>query len=89
MTRKSTPCSRPTSYNAQMWGGERRQRARLAFEARAQLRVLGEGRAENFDGNDAIEPRVARSVHLAHAAGAERREDFIGAEPSPGLDGHG
>ena len=34
-----------------------------------------------LDGDDAIEPGVARFVDLTHAAGANRREDFVGTEP--------
>jgi hypothetical protein len=48
-----------------------RDRMRLAIE-RAQLR-LAAGPHQRFDGHAAIERRVAREVHLAHAAAAERR----------------
>jgi hypothetical protein len=33
-----------------------------------------------FHGNDAVQPRVARFPHLAHAACAKGREYFIRAE---------
>ena len=31
-----------------------------------------EGRGQDLDGDVAAEPRVARAVHLAHAAGAQQ-----------------
>jgi hypothetical protein len=40
------------------------------------------------DGDDTIEPGVARLVDLAHAARAERREDFVRAEACAGSKGH-
>src|SRR5262252_620057 len=35
---------------------------------------------ENFNGNAAIKPSVARSIHLAHATRANRRNDLMGTE---------
>ena len=61
-----------------------RDRARFALEAFAQLGGGYDRGREDFDGDGAIEPRVARFVHLAHAAGAERREDFVGAKARAG-----
>ena len=51
--------------------------------------VQRSGSAEKDDGQHldrdvASEPRVARAIHLAHAAGAERGEDFIGPEAHAG-----
>ena len=63
---------------------ERRDRARLAVEAVAQLRVGGERRGEDLDGDGAIEPRIAGAIHLAHAARAEQGDDLIGAEVHAG-----
>src|SRR5437764_13331973 len=57
-----------------------RDRARLAVEALAQLRVGGEHIGQDLDGDDAIEPRVAGAIDFAHAAGAERCEDLVGSE---------
>jgi hypothetical protein len=39
--------------------------------------------------DDAIEPCIASLVDLTHPAGAERREDLIGAESGSGWEGHG
>src|SRR5688500_3949577 len=35
-----------------------------------------------------MQPRIARAIHLAHAAGAEERHDLITAEPSAGRERH-
>ena len=39
---------------------------------------------QDLDRDGALEPRVPRPVHLAHAAGADRREDLVGAETRSG-----
>ena len=51
-----------------------RDSARFAFKAFRELFL------RHFDGDDAVQPRVARPVHLAHAACADGRDDLIGAE---------
>ena len=33
-----------------------------------------------LEGDDAVQPRVASFIDLTHAAGAEGREDFVGAQ---------
>jgi hypothetical protein len=40
-------------------------------------------------GDIALQARVVRAIDLADAALAEFRDDLIGAEASPGSDGHG
>jgi hypothetical protein len=37
-------------------------------------------RGEDFHGDVAIEARIARAVDLAHASGAEGRQDLVGPE---------
>src|SRR6266567_3167981 len=54
-------------------------RAGFPFEA---LRKLLAG---NLDGDNAVEARVARLVHFPHSAGANGREDFVGAETVSGV----
>ena len=44
--------------------------------------IRGELRGKDFDGYGAIQARVARTVHFAHAPGAERGKYFIGAKVS-------
>jgi hypothetical protein len=46
-------------------------------------------RRQHLDGNGAPEPRVARLVHLAHAARTEAAQDFVWAERGPSADRHG
>ncbi len=38
--------------------------------------------AENLDRDVAVQPRIAGAVHLAHASGAERGPDLVGAQSS-------
>ncbi len=59
---------------------QRRQHLRFAFEARHVLGVAGQRRWQHFDGDVAIQLAVAGAVDFAHAAGAEGRDDFVGAE---------
>ena len=37
--------------------------------------------AEDLQCDEAVEPRIARSVDLTHPAGAKRRLDFVGSKP--------
>src|SRR5438552_3079743 len=53
---------------------------------RFSVRVVREFGGKDFDRYAAIEPRVARLPHLTHAAGAERREDFVRSEAGALLD---
>ena len=48
--------------------------------ARFLLEPLAVRPVQNLDGDDAIQPRVARLLHLAHAACTDRREDLVGAK---------
>ena len=56
------------------------QRLRFALEAGDVLRVAEELIGEHLDRDVAIEPQVPGAIHLSHAAGAEGREDLVGAE---------
>ena len=60
---------------------ERGQRLRLAPEAREPPGVGRERGGQHLDGHVAPELGVARAVHLAHAARAERSDDLERAEP--------
>src|SRR5580658_4365275 len=44
------------------------------------LETLAEFLCRNLDGDFSAKPRVTSQVHLAHAAGANGREDLVGAE---------
>lgn len=61
-----------------------RERARRppALPARTSrvIGVTGKQRRQDLDRNLAVQPLVARPVDLAHAPGANRRDDLIGAK---------
>jgi hypothetical protein len=59
---------------------ERGDGARFGFEPRAALGIGGDVGGQRLDRDLAAEPRVACAIHVAHTAGAERREDFVGTE---------
>ncbi len=59
---------------------QRGGRPGFLFEAGQPLRVGREERRQNLDGHLAPEPRVPGAIDLTHAAGAEWRDDFVGAE---------
>ena len=58
-------------------------------EARQTVGVSRESVGKNLQRNITIQFRVACAVDLAHPAGAEHRDDFIGAEARSGGEGHG
>ena len=60
---------------------ERREHARFALEARQPIGVGDEGRRQDLDRDVAPQLRVARAIHLAHAARAEQRQISYDAEP--------
>ena len=59
---------------------QRRHGARFRSKRREPLGVGAKSRGQDLDGDVAAEARIARSIHLAHAAGAEQRDDFVCAE---------
>ncbi len=66
---------------------QRGQGLGLALKPRDPLRVGGERRGQDLDGDVAIEPRVPRPIHFAHAAGSEGRDDLVRAEAGTGSEG--
>ena len=56
---------------------ERGERLGLALEPRDALGVGGKGVGEDLQGDVAIEPRVAREIHLTHTTFAQLREDAV------------
>ena len=56
----------------------------FALEAREAVGIVRERVGQDLDRDVALQPRVARAIHLAHAAGAEQRVDFVRAEASAG-----
>src|SRR5690349_15772383 len=60
---------------------QRSRRLRFLLKSPEAFWVAGEGRRQNLDRNLAIEPRVARPIHLAHASGAGMRDNLIWSQP--------
>ena len=61
---------------------------RFALEARQPIGVGGERGRQDLDRDLALELRVGRPIHLAHAAFADRRGDVVDAEARAGSQGH-
>jgi hypothetical protein len=49
---------------------QRRNRARFLFETPQSVRIMGQRLWQHFDRDITPKPRVARAVHLTHAASA-------------------
>ncbi len=54
----------------------------LALKTLSENGIFGEMRRKNFDGDGAVQARIACAVNFAHASRAERRQDFVWAEAS-------
>ncbi|MNC94504.1 hypothetical protein D3C83_113750 [compost metagenome] len=67
---------------------ERGKGARLAFEADDGVAVRRDRRRQDFDRDRAAKAKVAGAIDLAHAAGADRRDDLIGADARARSEGH-
>ena len=59
---------------------QRCQQACLALEPRESLRIVQERRRQELDGDVPMEGMVIRAVDLAHAACADARANFVGAD---------
>jgi len=68
--------------------GERRDGLRLPLEPRMRGRIRSERRRQNLDGDLAMQPGIVCPIDLAHPTGAERRQDFVGAQPGTGGQRH-
>jgi hypothetical protein len=56
---------------------QRGKRLRLAFEAHQPIGIGRERLGQDFQRDVAIELRIARAIHLTHAACAEAAGDFV------------
>ena len=88
MTAKACPPSRPKSWIARMLGCESAATAFASRSKRASARGCGDARRQHLDRHLAVEPGVARAVHLAHASRAEGSDDPVGSEAAAGLECH-
>jgi hypothetical protein len=59
---------------------ERRQEPGLTLKPRETIGVRDEDCRQHFYRDVAIELRIARAIHLTHAARAERGDDFVRPE---------
>ena len=62
--------------------------ARLLLEPPQPLGIGRERGGKHLDGDLASETRVVGTIDLAHAAGAERSDDFVRAETRSGSQAH-
>ena len=54
--------------------------SRFTVEALLGLSVVRQVRRQDLDRDGAVQPRVARAIHFAHAPCAHRRDDLVGAK---------
>ena len=66
---------------------QRGERLGLAREPREAIRIVRERLGQHLDGHVAVELRIARAIHLAHAAFANGRCNLVDAEA--GAEGKG
>ena len=78
------------SCSVQMCGWESLETALASRSSRCRKRgIRGQIGGQNLDGYVALQPRIAGAIHLAHATGAERRDNFVRTEFSPRREPHG
>ena len=67
---------------------QRGGRTGFLLESAEPIGVGTEDQRHDLDRNVPAEPRIVRPIYLAHAAGAERGNDFVAADPFAGLEPH-
>ena len=72
------------SWRSAARAGRFRWQTRFAFEPHQPIGIGGERRWQHFDRDIAIQLRIARAIHLAHAARTEGGEDFVRTETRAG-----
>ena len=66
---------------------QRREHFRFALKPRQPIVISGERGRQDLDRDLALQLRVRRPIHLAHAAFADLRGDFVDAETGAGSEG--
>ena len=66
---------------------QRGEHFRFALKAREPIGVAASDGGQHLDRDLAFQLGVGRAIHLAHAAGADLRGDFVDAEASAGSEG--
>src|SRR5450830_333158 len=64
-----------------------REDVRLALKSGEAIRVAGKGVGEDLQRDVAAKLRIARAIHLPHAAAPKGREDLVRAEAGAGGEG--
>ena len=83
MTMYGPSAAVPTSYTARMLGWFRAAAARASRANRStRLGSVTWLAGRIFDRNAPLEARVARTIHLAHAADCHQGDDLVGSEAS-------
>ena len=67
---------------------QRGQRLRFTLKARKPFGIVREAVGKHLYRNLSTQIGVECAIDLAHPAGAQQREDSVGAEPRAWLDGH-
>jgi hypothetical protein len=67
---------------------EQRERLRFACEPSEPIWIVGEGVGQELQRDVAIQLRVVCAIHLAHAASAEGRSDFVRTKFRSRSEGH-
>ena len=71
---------------ADVWMIQGRERLRFTLKASDTFGIVGERLGQDLDRDVAIEPRIARAIHLAHPAHADLGRDLVGTETSTGTN---
>ena len=58
------------------------------LEASDAARVIGQERGQDLQSDLPAEPRIARSINLAHTAGTDRGNNLVRAQPEAGRECH-
>ena len=66
---------------------QRGEHFRFALKARESIGIGRQRRGQDLDRDLALQLRVGRPIHLAHAAFADLRGDFVDAETGAGDEG--
>jgi hypothetical protein len=76
---------RPDIVDCQnVWVIKRRSRSRFTLEPSQSIGIGGKRRRQYLDRDVALQARVARTIHLAHAAGADLTDDLVRAKAGAG-----
>jgi hypothetical protein len=67
---------------------ECRDRLRFLLKAPQPFRIAGKSRRQHLDRHLAVEPRIARPVHLTHAARTSQRHDHVRSKFGAGSKRH-